>query len=149
MHDSLPRFLHHLLFAALSANPLEMLKVASVYRRDVFAAENANLKLLGRRITRRETSAGALEVPKSLVDDVVCTDMLCNSCRVAVVRDKLRRRGQIDTVDVPESVSVMVGHIRLEKPWSTSQRFLLLNRGLKLLKNTPGLFEKFIIIDRT
>jgi len=60
MYDSLSCLLHDLLFAALSAYSLEVLEIASIDGCDIFSAEDTNLELLRRRITRREACASAL-----------------------------------------------------------------------------------------
>jgi hypothetical protein len=89
MYNRLPRLLHDLLFPTLSADPFEVLEIASVDRCNVLPTEHANFELLGGGITWRKTRAGALQVFEVLVNNVVCADVLRNSCRVAVMGDEL------------------------------------------------------------
>jgi hypothetical protein len=89
MYNRLPRLLHDLLFSALSADPFEMLKIASIDRCNVFSTEHTNFELLCGWVTWRKTGTGALQVFEVLVNDVVCAYVLRNSCRVAVMGDEL------------------------------------------------------------
>lgn len=100
VHDSLSRALHDLQFPALAANPLEPVEVVVVHRRDVLAAEHSNFEFLGCIVPRRERSTRRLEITQSLVDDCIRTDLFGNLGRRPVVSNKLRRRGQVDSVDV-------------------------------------------------
>ena len=80
VHNRLACLLHDLLFPALSADPFEMLEIASVYRCDVLSTEHTDLELLRGRIAWRKTGTSALKVFKILVDDIVGADVLSDSC---------------------------------------------------------------------
>lgn len=80
VQNSLASLLHNLDLARLSADPLQVLEVAILDGSDVLAAKDADFEFLRLRIARRETSACALEIFERLEDDIVCTDVLRDSC---------------------------------------------------------------------
>ena len=77
-----------------------MLEVRVVDRRDVPAAEDADLELLSRRVAGRECGTGSLEIGQGLINNVVGADDFGDGVGVPVVGDQLGRRGEVDAVDV-------------------------------------------------
>lgn len=96
--------------AALTADCLQVVEVALADGCDIAAAEDTDFEVprLLLAILAGNFGTRALEIVQGLEDDALGTDVASDSCCVAVVGDKLVRRGQIDTVDVGMAKELLV-----------------------------------------
>ena len=97
---SRPGIVEYFSLAPLPTNAVDMVEVAGIDRSHVLATEYADLETLCLRITRRQRGTSSGQVLEGLVDDTVCTDVLCYGSGVPLMGDKFRSRRKVDSVDV-------------------------------------------------
>lgn len=107
--DSFLGTVQRLDLATFASELLQVLKVALGDRGDVVAAEDTDFKVVWLRqpILLSDLSTGTLQVIQCLVDDTVSTNVLGDRLGVAVVRDELGRRSQVNTIDMSMSVKMV------------------------------------------